>query len=71
LRGLFARLPAESFSRAADIGVSPASLGAGYIVFFMYSCAIGVAALVLAVIVARRQSRIRKADPEEPTPAPA
>jgi PAT family beta-lactamase induction signal transducer AmpG len=71
LRGFFARLPAESFSRAADIGVSPASLGAGYIVFFMYSCAIGVAALVLAVIVARRQARMQNADPEERAPAPA
>jgi PAT family beta-lactamase induction signal transducer AmpG len=71
LRGFFTRLPPESFVRAADIGVSPASLGAGYIVFFMYSCAIGVAALVLAVIVARRQARVQKPDPEEAAPAPA
>ena len=69
LRGFFTNLPAESFARAADIGVSPASLGAGYIVFFLYSCAIGVLALILAVIVARKQARADGAATPEPAPA--
>lgn len=71
LRGLFSNLPAGSFARAADIGVSPVSLGAGYIVFFLYSCAIGVLALVLAVIIARKQSLTPKSDTKQPESAPA
>lgn len=67
LRALFTNAPAESFTRAADIGVSPAALGAGYIVFFFYSCLIGVLALVLALIIARR----RKHEDAAAEPAPA
>jgi len=37
------------------MGVAPASLGAGYIVFFIYSCLVGAAALVLALVIARKQ----------------
>ena len=55
LTGLFAKLPPQSFASAADLGVRPASLGAGYVVFFFYSCLIGVAALVLALIIARKR----------------
>lgn len=57
LRTLFQNAPADSFARAADIGVSPAALGAGYIIFFFYSCLIGVFALVLAIMIARRQAK--------------
>ncbi|MBL8549831.1 MAG: hypothetical protein JNJ73_07580 [Hyphomonadaceae bacterium] len=57
LTGLFANLPAESFAKgAADLGVSPAALGAGYVVFFFYSCIVGMAALALALIIARKQA---------------
>lgn len=55
--GLFARLPAGSFAEgAARIGVTPAALGAGYLTFFFYSCAIGVAGVILAFIVARKRA---------------
>jgi PAT family beta-lactamase induction signal transducer AmpG len=45
-----------NFVRAIErSGVSPAALGTGYIVFFAYSAAIGVVAIVLAIAVRRRQ----------------
>mgnify|MGYP003649963121 CR=1 FL=1 len=54
---LFANLPPESLAQgAATAGVSPAALGAGYATFFIYSIAIGMVAIVLAFIVARRQA---------------
>jgi PAT family beta-lactamase induction signal transducer AmpG len=56
LRGLFDALPEGSFARAADIGVSPAALASGYVVFFFYSCLIGLAALVLALMIARKRT---------------
>ena len=56
LAGMFAGLPAESFAKgAAPLGIPPAALGAGYFMFFMYSCAIGVAALILVIAIMRRQ----------------
>jgi PAT family beta-lactamase induction signal transducer AmpG len=60
LRAFFQELPDGAFARAADLGVSPASLGAGYVMFFFYSCLIGVLALILALMIARK-----------PRPAPA
>jgi PAT family beta-lactamase induction signal transducer AmpG len=65
-RGFFDNLPANAFARATDIGVSPASLGAGYVAFFLYSCLVGVAALVLAVMIARRQRPASEATAETP-----
>lgn len=60
LKGLFAGLPPEVLAKgAATSGVTPAALGAGYIVFFLYSIAIGVVAIFLAFFVARRQEAIR------------
>jgi PAT family beta-lactamase induction signal transducer AmpG len=54
---LFSELPHTAFAQgAASIGVAPAALGSGYLVFFFYSCAIGVAGIVLAFLVARRRS---------------
>jgi PAT family beta-lactamase induction signal transducer AmpG len=56
---LFANLPPESLAQgAATAGVSPAALGAGYATFFIYSIAIGMVAIMLAFIVARRQAVI-------------
>jgi len=56
LKALFAGLPPEAFAGAmAKSGVTPPALGAGYLVFFLYSAVIGVAAVVLAFMVAHRQ----------------
>jgi len=76
-RGLFTRLPEGSLAAgAATSGVTPAALGAGYVVFFLYSAAIGVFAVVLAFIVAGKQTALqarRKAEieagPEDPAVA--
>jgi PAT family beta-lactamase induction signal transducer AmpG len=55
LRPLFARTPAAAFAHAMEKShVSPASLGAGYMVFFFYSGLVGLAAMVLVVLVARK-----------------
>jgi PAT family beta-lactamase induction signal transducer AmpG len=48
----------ENFAAAVErSGVSPAALGAGYIVFFSYSALIGIFAVILAVAVYRKQER--------------
>jgi MFS transporter, PAT family, beta-lactamase induction signal transducer AmpG len=58
LTGLLLDLPPASFAAGgAALGVSPAALGAGYIAFFLYSCLVGLAALVLAIVIAHRQAR--------------
>jgi PAT family beta-lactamase induction signal transducer AmpG len=55
LRRLFADLPPGALSEgAAKAGVSPAALGAGYVVFFVYTMLIGVAAIALSLVIARR-----------------
>jgi PAT family beta-lactamase induction signal transducer AmpG len=54
LRTLFAHMPPQAFAGAlAKSHVDPASLGAGYVVFFLYSGAVGIVAMVLSVIVSR------------------
>jgi MFS transporter, PAT family, beta-lactamase induction signal transducer AmpG len=58
LSSLFSDLPPAAFAdAAADLGLSAAALGAGYAVFFLYSCVVGLAALALALIIAGRQRR--------------
>jgi MFS transporter, PAT family, beta-lactamase induction signal transducer AmpG len=58
LAALFSDLPPASFAAgAAHLGVSAAALGAGYAVFFLYSCLVGLAALVLALVIAGKQAR--------------
>ncbi|QIF80428.1 MFS transporter [Brevundimonas sp. 'scallop'] len=60
LRPLFARLPEGSLAAgAATSGVTPAALGAGYVVFFLYSTIIGVFAIVLAFVVASKQTALQ------------
>lgn len=60
LMGLFGTLPPGTFATgSAAAGVRPASLGAGYVVFFGYSCLVGVAAVALTIVVARRRPRER------------
>jgi PAT family beta-lactamase induction signal transducer AmpG len=61
LRPLFARLPEGSLAAgAATSGVTPAALGAGYVVFFLYSTIIGVFAIVLAFVVAGKQTALQE-----------
>ena len=51
----FRNLPDGALSAgAANAGVSPQALGAGYAVFFLYSFLIGLAAIVLTFVVAAR-----------------
>jgi PAT family beta-lactamase induction signal transducer AmpG len=55
LRRLFGHTAHPGFVHAmAKSHVAPASLGAGYMVFFFYSGVVGIAAMVLAVLVARK-----------------
>lgn len=68
LKALFAAAPPETFAAAvAKSGVSAPALGAGYMVFFLYSAAIGVVGIVLAFLVAARERR----QPKAPEPEPA
>ncbi len=56
LKGLFNRLPPESFTAAgAKLGVSAQAMAAGYTAFFIYTALIGVVAIVLSFMVAARQ----------------
>jgi MFS transporter, PAT family, beta-lactamase induction signal transducer AmpG len=58
-RPLFADLPEGALVKGAEIAeVTPVSLGAGYAAFFAYSVVIGVIAVFLAFLVARRQKEI-------------
>ncbi len=62
LMPLFADLPPQSLANgAATVGVTPAALGAGYATFFIYSFVIGLVAIALAFIVARRQRDVEVA----------
>jgi len=52
---LFDNLPAGSLvDGAAKLGVAPAALGAGYVVFFIYTFVAGLSGIVLTYIVVRR-----------------
>jgi MFS transporter, PAT family, beta-lactamase induction signal transducer AmpG len=54
LKALFVHAPAGAFATAmARSQVEPAALGAGYVAFFLYSGAVGLGAMVLALLVAR------------------
>lgn len=56
LKSLFAGLPPESYASAIEkSGSTPAALGVGYMAFYVYSTLIGVFAVVLSIMVARRQ----------------
>ncbi|MBM3512750.1 MAG: AmpG family muropeptide MFS transporter [Alphaproteobacteria bacterium] len=58
LTSLFDRLPVGSLAEGAKLaGVSAVSLGAGYVVFFVYTAVIGVVAVVLTVMIAARRLR--------------
>jgi len=52
--GFLNRLPAVSFSKPAEaLGVTPAALGAGYMLFFTYTALIGLVAVVLSLWLIR------------------
>ncbi|MFI4934870.1 MAG: AmpG family muropeptide MFS transporter [Caulobacterales bacterium] len=56
LTALFVHAPPQAFATAmAKSHVAPAALGAGYVVFFLYSGIVGMGAMALAVAVARLQ----------------
>ncbi|WP_369057951.1 MFS transporter [Caulobacter sp. 73W] len=58
LKGMFAGLTPESYVAAgAKLGVSPAAMGVGYSVFFIYSALIGVVAIGLCLAVAAKQPK--------------
>src|SRR5690554_3557756 len=60
LTPMFRNLPEEALVAGANTaGVTPQALGAGYATFFLYSVGIGVVAIVLAFLVAGRQSRLQ------------
>jgi PAT family beta-lactamase induction signal transducer AmpG len=64
LKGLFTRLPPESFTAAgAKLGVSAQALAAGYTAFFIYTALIGVVAIVLSFLVAARQKSAETSAP--------
>jgi len=55
LKTLFSGLPPQAYAGALEKSqVTPAALGAGYLVFFLYSAVLGVAAVFLAFLVAAR-----------------
>jgi PAT family beta-lactamase induction signal transducer AmpG len=59
LMGMFGDIPAGSFTQAMErSGVSPAALATGYTVFFVYSTLIGIFAVLLAFMVARKEPRL-------------
>ena len=58
LKALFAHAPPQAFATAmARSHVAPASLGAAYVVFFIYAGLVGVLAMILATVVARQQPK--------------
>jgi MFS transporter, PAT family, beta-lactamase induction signal transducer AmpG len=51
---LFTNLPPESFAKAYEkSGVSPVALASGYSIFFIYTCLVGLVAIVLTIAVMR------------------
>jgi len=59
LKALFLRLPPEAYATAMEKSqVTPPALGAGYVMFFVYSAVIGVAAVILAFVVAAKQAAL-------------
>lgn len=70
LTRLFTRLPAGSLVEgAATSGVTPAALGAGYVVFFLYSTVIGIFAIILAFVVAAKQTALQARNADGATEA--
>ena len=73
VKALFVNLPPDVLAAgAAKTGVSPASLGAGYVVFFLYTALAGLAAVALTLVVASRpHPKEEAAAPDEAEVTPA
>ena len=73
LKSLFTGLPPETFASAMEkSGVTPAALGSGYVVFFVYSAVLGVLGIILVFIVAARTADMPAGGAEtEPEAQPA
>jgi PAT family beta-lactamase induction signal transducer AmpG len=72
LKGALVGLPPENFANAIEkSGVTPAALGAGYIVFFAYSALLGVFALGLALAVLRKERGEHRVAEPAPVTKPA
>jgi MFS transporter, PAT family, beta-lactamase induction signal transducer AmpG len=57
-KGWFTHLPAEAFAAGgAKLGVSGASLAAGYTAFFAYTSLVGIVGIILALLVTRGPAR--------------
>ncbi|UTP39741.1 MFS transporter [Phenylobacterium sp. LH3H17] len=70
LKALFAATPAEAYAAAAaKSGVTAQALGAGYVVFFLYSALIGVIGVVLAFMVAAKTPKDETATDAAAEPA--
>jgi PAT family beta-lactamase induction signal transducer AmpG len=64
------RVPTAFAHLVAERGIPAEAFAAGYMTFFIYSAIIGIAALVFAVAVMRRQPPAAdEADAEAPAPA--
>lgn len=71
LKGLFDRITPDSYATAMEKSqVTAAALGTGYMVFYLYSTAIGIFSIVLSFMVAARQGDLPKTE-AEPEPEPA
>jgi PAT family beta-lactamase induction signal transducer AmpG len=69
IRSMLGGLPQISYAEsAARLGIDPASLGAGYIVFFLYTGVLGIAGVLLAMAVAWRERSVAS---DVPSPAAA
>lgn len=62
VKAMVASQAPQNFAKALEnSGVSPAALGAGYVVFFVYSALLGVFAIVLSLMVYHHSSEKRPA----------
>ena len=67
LRGLIARVPPESYAAAMEKSqVTPAALGVGYFVFYVYTTVIGIIGMILVFYVAARQPKPETVAEETP-----
>jgi MFS transporter, PAT family, beta-lactamase induction signal transducer AmpG len=57
--GLFSKLPAISYAKPAEtLGVAPHALGAGYMLFYIYTAAIGLLAIILSIWVIKHYKTV-------------
>jgi PAT family beta-lactamase induction signal transducer AmpG len=72
LRGLMAGLPPESYAAAMEKSqVTPAALGVGYFVFYVYTTVVGLFAMILVFYVAARQPKPETVGDEQTAAAPS